>query len=57
MLSDENKFIFPDINEIYFGHTVVKFPIKRGNFNFIDTGCVFKGGELTIKEIGRDYNG
>ena len=57
MLSDENQFIFPDINEIYFGHTVVKFPIKRGNFNFIDTGCVFKGGNLTIKEIGRDYNG
>ena len=52
ILSDENNFIFSDIDEIYFGHTVVNAAIKRGNLNFIDTGCVFKHGKLTLKEVG-----
>lgn len=52
ILSDENNFIFSDIDEIYFGHTVVKDVVKRGNLNFIDTGCVFKHGKLTLKEVG-----
>ncbi|ENZ1198668.1 metallophosphoesterase [Acinetobacter baumannii] len=38
------------VDEIYFGHTVVKEPIQRQNCFFIDTGAVF-GGILTILEI------
>lgn len=38
------------IDEIYFGHTVVKEPIQYHNCFFIDTGAVF-GGDLTIKEL------
>ncbi|HHP0322650.1 metallophosphoesterase [Acinetobacter baumannii] len=38
------------IDEIYFGHTVIKEPIQHHNCFFIDTGAVF-GGKLTIKEL------
>jgi len=38
------------IDEIYFGHTVVKEPIQHQNCFFIDTGAVF-GGKLTVKEL------
>lgn len=30
------------VDEVYLGHTVVEQPVKLGNMNFIDTGCVFK---------------
>lgn len=29
------------VDEVYLGHTVVEKPVKLGNMNFIDTGCVF----------------
>lgn len=38
------------VDEIYFGHTVVKEPVKHQNCFFIDTGAVF-GGPLTILEL------
>ncbi|MDH0033061.1 MULTISPECIES: metallophosphoesterase [unclassified Acinetobacter] len=38
------------VDEIYFGHTVVKEPIQHENCFFIDTGAVF-GGSLTVLEI------
>ncbi|MDC5543395.1 metallophosphoesterase [Acinetobacter baumannii] len=38
------------VDEIYFGHTVVKEPVQHQNCFFIDTGAVF-GGLLTVLEI------
>ncbi len=38
------------VDEIYFGHTVVKEPVQHQNCFFIDTGAVF-GGALTVLEI------
>lgn len=38
------------VDEIYFGHTVVKESVQHQNCFFIDTGAVF-GGFLTIKEL------
>lgn len=44
------------VDEVYLGHTVVKRPVKLGNLNFIDTGCVFRKFDpelhLTVKKLG-----
>ncbi|MDO7355974.1 metallophosphoesterase [Acinetobacter baumannii] len=42
--------IVTGVDEIYFGHTVVKESVQYHNCYFIDTGAVF-GGPLTIKEL------
>ncbi|MER8077389.1 metallophosphoesterase [Acinetobacter pittii] len=42
--------IVTGVDEIYFGHTVVKEPVQCQNCFFIDTGAVF-GGALTILEL------
>lgn len=38
------------VDEIYFGHTLVKAPVQHQNFFFIDTRAVFRGS-LTVLEI------
>jgi serine/threonine protein phosphatase 1 len=38
------------VDAVYFGHTPVKQPLRRGNLNWIDTGC-FATGILTMEEL------
>lgn len=50
------QVLIAQVDEVYLGHTVVERPIKLGNMNFIDTGCVFKKYNdvyhLTVIKLG-----
>ena len=46
-IADKNMQDVANITRTYHGHTPVNEPLTIGNVNFIDTGAVFKGGNLT----------
>lgn len=50
------QVLIAQVDEVFLGHTVVEKPVKLGNMNFIDTGCVFKKYEdkyhLTVIKLG-----
>jgi serine/threonine protein phosphatase 1 len=43
------------LRTLYVGHTTVPEPLKLGNVVYIDTGCSFPDGKLTIIEIGSEH--
>jgi serine/threonine protein phosphatase 1 len=39
------------IDKVFYGHNALYNPISRGNCNWIDTGCGFNEGHLTIVNV------
>lgn len=46
----EEFSIVRNIRKVYVGHTIVPFPLVKGNTHYIDTGA-YSTGSLTIKEL------
>lgn len=39
------------IDKVFFGHNALYKPFSRGNCNWIDTGCGFEGGKITLVNV------
>ncbi|MFI8557810.1 metallophosphoesterase [Pseudomonas putida] len=50
-LSELNTSTINGVERIYLGHTTVKEVITLGNTTYIDTGCSFEDGKLTMIDI------
>lgn len=44
------------IDKVFFGHNALLRPYSRGNCNWIDTGCGFSDGTLTIVDVDQFGN-
>lgn len=49
--AQRNASVTLGIEKIYVGHTTVPLPLQLGNTMYIDTGCSFSDGKLTMIEL------
>jgi hypothetical protein len=49
--NSKKKSVVRDIDQIYVGHTPTTHVLDLGNVRYIDTGCGYNFGKLTMEEI------